>query len=26
VSQQPFPVFRFEGQKDRIPYPVFCQI
>jgi len=26
VSQQPFPVFRFERQKDRIPYPVFCQI
>jgi len=26
VSQQPFLFFRFEGQKDRIPHPVFCQI
>jgi len=26
VSQQPHPVFRFEGQKDRIPHPVFCQM
>jgi len=26
VSQQPYPVFRFEGQKDRIPHPVFSQI
>jgi len=25
-SQQPYPVFPFERQKDRIPYPVFCQI
>jgi len=26
VSQQPFLFFRFEGQKDNIPHPVFCQI
>jgi len=26
VSQQPFPVFRFEGQEDRIPHLVFFQI
>jgi len=26
VSQQPFLFFRFEGQKDSIPHPVFCQI
>jgi len=25
VSEQPYPVFRFEGQKDRIPHTVFCQ-
>jgi len=25
VSQQSYPVFRFEEQKDRIPYTVFCQ-
>jgi len=25
VSEQPYPVFRCEGQKDRIPHPVFCQ-
>jgi len=25
VSEQPYPVFRFEGQKDRFPRPVFCQ-
>jgi len=26
VSQQPYPAFRFEGQKDRIPHSVFCQM
>jgi len=26
VSQQPFLFFRFEGQKESIPHPVFCQI
>jgi len=26
VSQPPYPVLRFEGQEDRIPHPVFCQI
>jgi len=26
VSQQPHPVFRCEGQKDRIPHPVFFQV
>jgi len=26
VSQQPHPVVRFEGQNDRIPHPLFCQI
>jgi len=26
VSQQSYPVFLFERQKDRFPHPVFCQI
>jgi len=26
VSQQPHPVLRFEGQKDRIQHPLFCQM
>jgi len=26
VSQQPHTVYRFEGQNNRIPHPLFCQI
>jgi len=26
VSQQPHTAYRFEGQNNRIPHPLFCQI